>query len=158
MSSSTDPVDASHRSIQDVVENLFHKPDYQNLVDSLCNKLKVKAQALLANGVNVTNLLLLTDLAMREAGKLKNLVGYEKRALVITTIRQLARDTITDIHEETQEVAEKLEQELKDLAQVMDTALDSMVDQLYALAPEAYGQAKKHCSYLTKLNCFSSSD
>lgn len=152
LSSPTTPtaptVPTTYKSMQEVIDNVFHKPDYQNLVDSLCNKLKVDAKHLLVDGVTVTNLVTLTDLAMKEVGKLKNLVGYEKKALVVTTIRKLAKDTLKDLHGETDEVVAKLEEQIKNLGEVMDIALDSLIDGLFLLSPKSYG---KKCSFFKKL-------
>lgn len=136
------------RSIQSIIDKIFSKKDYQYQIDELYKKLKVKTDALLTDGVDISNLLLLTDQAMREVGKFKNLLGYEKKALVMTTVRKLAQDRLTELHLQSEDLAENLEAELKSFVDIMDLTLDSFIDQLYELSPDVYGtveEVKKRC-------------
>lgn len=139
-------------SAENVVQSMFIKPEYQLMIEALYHKLQTKAQDLLRRGVEMSNILLLTDLAMKQVGKLKHLVGFEKKALVITVVRRLAEDTLEkakqaaiDAGEALEEVVEKINAEFEELRVIVDKALDPFIDQLYSLAPKIYGKVTAKC-------------
>lgn len=143
---------SNQEAAQRVVQSMFIKPEYQAMIEALYHKLQTKAHDLLSKGVEMNNVLLLTDLAMKQVGKLRNLVGFEKKALVLTVVRRLAEDTLEkakqsliNAGEALEEVTNKINAEFEELRVILDKALDPFVDQLYILAPKVYGQVKAKC-------------
>lgn len=134
----------------EVVVRDMIKPEYKEYVVDTYNHLKTSAKDLLNRGLNSETVLQLTELAMRYVGKLKDLAGSEKKALVLTVVRRYVEETAKELEAQWDNATDKLEEvgedvleELKDLYTVVDQALDPYIDQVYALAPEVYGHAKR---------------
>lgn len=134
------------------LDNALSKVEYVDIIRALHDKLKHDANDLLNKGLEMSNLILILDLAMKEAGKIKSMIGLEKRAIVVAVVKKFLDDKVQEVNQElsnlsnhVQEATDHLSEELKGLIKLADTSLDSFVDQLYQLAPEVYGKTKSRC-------------
>lgn len=129
------------------------KTEYVDIISALYTKIKTKAKDLLDQGINQDNMILLTDMVMREVGKIKNLVGFEKKALVLATMRKFVDDRAMELHQSTTKLTEEMITELEDLKDLVEEKLGGFIDQIYTLAPDVYGKTKKR--FFSFLSCFS---
>lgn len=134
------------------VNEALSKVEYVDLIRALHDKLRQDANHVLNQGLEMTNLILILDLAMKEVGKIKNLIGLEKRALVVAVTKKFLNERLSEVNQSLETLgdqvdatAEQLTEEMKELVQLANSSLDSFVDQLYQLAPEAYGKTKSKC-------------
>lgn len=120
---------------------------YEEMVTSFYNKVKKDVANICGQGVHITqkNMVLITNLLMKEAGKVKNLVGWEKKMLVVKTYQRLVDDKIQEAKNEVEDWTEQYDDEFQELQKFVDTNLDPLVDQLFALGPKMYGKVSKKC-------------
>lgn len=122
---------------------------YSDLFDILYEKVKADVEELIQDGIHASNILVLTDILMKEVGKFK-ITGLEKKALVMAAVKKFVADASEDAQDKTEEVIA----ELKELADMIDNKLDTFIDQIYDMHPEIYGKTKKHWqSFKDKMNC-----
>lgn len=165
MSSKSTKSESSNKSEEKGVNNCGENeerglllPDHLEAeVKRVYEELKVNMKDLLDNGVNSATVLELTEAAMRIVGKVKNLVGYEKKAIVLSVVSKFVEESANDVFEKVDELSDVTVQELEDLRIMVDSALNPYVDQVYSLAPELYGKAKQSFSglkaFFKKLSC-----
>ena len=127
-----------------VDSKMIIKEQYLDIVQTLYENLKKKSNELLITGLDKKNFIILTDLAMKEVGKIKDLVGFEKKALVLATMHKFVDDTV----ETAKKQSKVLSQEIIELKVMVDNTLDTFIDQLFSLAPKVYGQGKKKCLFM----------
>lgn len=109
------------------------------------------------NNLKTSNLILVVDYAMKEIGKVTELTGKEKHAVVITTIKLFLTENIQKINELEEDaniITFKIQEELKLVSKQIDQSLDTMINQLYQLSPISYGKTKtKFLSYFSFCKC-----
>ena len=120
--------------------------DYSDLLKTLFVKIKVDAAELLKNGLNASNILVLTDLIMKEVGKI-NMPGFEKKALVIATVKKFVDESKEQIADQATSIID----EINELGKLVDDKLDSFIDQIYLMHPELYKTQKKLCVFKEKI-------
>lgn len=113
--------------------------EHIQLTELLYNKLKLLvSQQNTEKEISASNIIVIIDTAMKLAGKLKNLSGYEKKTIVLTVVKKLIDEsTLKDSDAEVVKI-------------IAERALDPTIDQLFAMAPELYGKTKKNCLNLCK--------
>lgn len=109
------------------------------LVNETYEKLKVQIKDILESGVSTANIILIVAESMKIIGKFKTLTGIEKKALAITVVHKIIAES--NIDDENRAAVTAL----------VDMMLDPLIDQIYALAPAAYGKIKESC---LKCPCF----
>jgi len=62
------------------------KSEYKEYVRATYDHLKTSAKDLLNTGLNSKSVLQLTEIAMRYVAKLKDISGYEKKAIVLSVV------------------------------------------------------------------------
>jgi hypothetical protein len=118
---------------------------YEELVSTFYQKVKKDAEILYFKGEQYgkDNLIVVTAFLMKEAGKVKNLVGFERKMLVVKTTHKLLDDQLVSLKNKVEEWSEEHQTHWDSLQTYIDENVDPLIDQLYTLAPQVYGQAKK---------------
>ncbi len=126
------------KSVREIVEEAETNDTHIELVNVLYTKFK---QIIKAKGkdINTSTIVTIIATAMKLAGEYKTLSGMEKKAIVITVVKRL-------IDEESN--LSKEDKEILDI--IVENALDGIIDQLYELAPKAYGKIRAGCISLCK--------
>lgn len=119
----------------------LESPEHIELVGVLYNKLKQLLESTLNNEtVNARNIIVIIDSAMKLVGKMSTLDGLQKKALVMTVVKKLVEES--NLSPEDEEIVKI----------IVERALDPVIDQIFAMAPEVYGKVKTKCMHFCK--CF----
>ena len=115
------------------------KAGHLKLVDTIYTKLRESVDGVIKKeGISVANIITIIDAAMRLVGSYKYLGGHEKKAIAVTIVKKLIEES--DLKPEDEALVKLL----------VERALDPAIDQLFALAPKAYGKVKAKCLKLFK--------
>lgn len=114
---------------------------YEKLFEIFYAKVKTDAQKLYVQGEHITrqNIIMITDLFMKEAGKL-NLIGVEKKTMVVTAINKMMEDKLNYLKNHAEKFDDAHQEEWESLQKFVDQNIDPTIDQLFALAPKVYGK------------------
>lgn len=124
---------SARSDIKQIVKDIPENPASTVIVNEIYDKLKLQIKDILDSGVSVTNIVVIVAEAMKIIGKFKTLTGIEKKALAITVVHKLIIES--NIPEDNRDA----------IFAVIDLMLDPLIDQLYSLAPLAYGKIKEGC-------------
>jgi len=115
---------------------------YQQLLEIFYHKVSHDVEKLYVKGEHITrqNIILITDLLMKEAGKLKTLIGVEKKTLVMTTLNKMMDDNLNYLKAQAEKFDKAHQKEWERLQKFVDQNIDPTIDQLFALAPKVYGK------------------
>jgi len=118
---------------------------YEDLVSTFFRKVQKEVEELYFKGEKYgnDNLVVVTDYLMKEAGKIKNLAGFERKILVVKTTQKLLDDQLNILKTQAEKWDEEQQEHWDTLQKYVDDNVDPIVDQLYSLAPKLYGQTKK---------------
>ena len=114
------------------VEDLEKKPQHLELLNVLYDKLKkmIKNQE-----IKPINIIIIAEAAMRLLGKIKNLSGYEKKAMVIELVKKLVREaSLSDDDKMAIEI-------------IINYTLPVIIDEFYKISKGGidFGAIKKSC-------------
>ncbi len=118
---------------------------YEDLLNVFLNKVENDVKKLYIEGEHITrkNIILIVDLLMKEAGKLQNLVGVEKKILVIKSVEKIVNQEIQKLKDKLEEIDDTHQEEWNKLQVFVDDNIDPLIDQMFSLAPQAYGKLVK---------------
>jgi hypothetical protein len=115
---------------------------YEDLFKVFYEKAKKDLSKLYVEGDRITrqNIVLITDYMMKEAGKIKTLVGVEKKTLVLKAVQKTLDDNLEYLKGHVETWDRNHQQHWDSLQRYVDKNVDPLIDQLYLLAPKVYGK------------------
>ena len=118
---------------------------YEDLFKVFYEKAKRDLDKLYVDGERISrqNIILITDYMMKEAGKIKTLVGIEKKTLVMYAIQKSLDENLQYLKDHVENWDRNNQQHWDSLQRYVDKNIDPLIDQLYALAPKVYGKASE---------------